>query len=102
METFGQIAATYSRLYKLQAARIAAMQKGEAVTPQADKKFEKTKEELVELVRTVRLNNHRLEQLVQQLYTLNRRLVGIEGRIMRLCHRQRRRARRFSRPLYRA
>ncbi|MGB9154083.1 MAG: RNA polymerase sigma factor RpoD [Alphaproteobacteria bacterium] len=84
METFGQIASTYGRLYKLQAARIAAQQKGEEVTPQAEKKFEKTKDELVELVRTVRLNNHRLEQLVQQLYTLNRRLVGIEGRIFRL------------------
>ena len=84
METFGQIAGTYGRLYKLQAARIAAVQKGEEVSPQAEKKFEKTKEELVELVRTVRLNNHRLEQLVQQLYTLNRRMIGIEGRILRL------------------
>ena len=84
METFGQIANTYARLYKLQAARISAAQKGEATTPQSDKKFEKTKEELVDLVRTVRLNNNRLEQLVQQLYTLNRRMVGIEGRILRL------------------
>ena len=84
METFGQITGTYGRLYKLQAARIAATQKGEEVSPQAEKKFEKTKEELVELVRTVRLNNNRLEQLVQQLYTLNRRMVGIEGRILRL------------------
>jgi RNA polymerase primary sigma factor len=84
MEKFGQIASSYGRLYKLQSARVAAMQKGEEVSPQAEKKFEKTKEELVDLVRTVRLNNHRLEQLVQQLYTLNRRLVGIEGRIFRL------------------
>ena len=84
METFGQIAGTYSRLYKLQVSRIAAVQKGEAPSAQSDKKFEKIKEELVELVRTVRLNNNRLEQLVQQLYTLNRRLVGIEGRILRL------------------
>jgi RNA polymerase primary sigma factor len=84
LETFGKIAGAYSRLYKLQAARIAATQKGEAPSPQSDKKFDKTKEELVDLVRTVRLNNNRLEQLVQQLYTLNRRLVGIEGRILRL------------------
>ena len=84
METFGQIAGTYARLYKLQVARIASVQKGEEISPQAEKKFEKAKEELVELVRTVRLNNHRLEQLVQQLYTLNRRMVGIEGRIFRL------------------
>ena len=84
METFGKISGTYARLYKLQASRIAAAQKGEDPSPQSDKKFEKTKDELVELVRTVRLNNNRLEQLVQQLYTLNRRMVGIEGRILRL------------------
>ncbi|MDD3030437.1 MAG: RNA polymerase sigma factor RpoD [Alphaproteobacteria bacterium] len=84
LETFDGIAAAYTRLYKLQAARIAATQKGATITPQADRKFSKTKEELVDLVRTVRLNNARIEQIVQQLYTLNRRLVGIEGRILRL------------------
>jgi RNA polymerase primary sigma factor len=84
METFGKIASTYARLFRLQANRHAAIQKGEVPSPQSDKKFRQVKEELVDLVRTVRLNNHRLEQLVQQLYTLNRRLVGIEGRIMRL------------------
>lgn len=83
METFGNIAVTYTRLFKLQAQRHASIQKNEEITPQSEKKYLKTKEELVDLVRTVRLNNHRLEQLVQQLYTLNRRLVGIEGRILR-------------------
>ena len=83
LETFSKIASTYARLFRLQVNRHAAVQKGEAPTPQSDKKFQQVKEELVDLVRTVRLNNHRLEQLVQQLYTLNRRLVGIEGRIMR-------------------
>ena len=84
LETFEKIAATYAKLFRLQTQRHAALQKGEEVTPQATKKFEATKDELVDLVRTVRLNNHRLEQLVQQLYTLNRRMLGIEGRIMRL------------------
>src|SRR5208282_1298440 len=83
METFEKITSTYAKLFRLQANRHAAIQKGEELTPQSDKKFRQVKEELVDLVRTVRLNNHRLEQLVQQLYTLNRRLVGIEGRIMR-------------------
>ncbi|MBV8549630.1 MAG: RNA polymerase sigma factor RpoD [Alphaproteobacteria bacterium] len=84
LETFEQIAASYGRLFKLQTQRHATLQKGEEITPQADKKFEKAKDELVDLVRTVRLNNNRIEQLVQQLYTLNRRLVGVEGRILRL------------------
>ena len=84
LETFDKIADAYGRLFKLQAARHAAMQKGEEITQQSDKKFQKVKDELVDLVRTVRLNNHRLEQLVQQMYTLNRRMVGIEGRILRM------------------
>ena len=84
LETFEQIASAYMRLFKLQAQRHTAMQKGEELSPQSDKKFQKAKDDLVELVRTVRLNNHRLEQLVQQMYTLNRRLVGVEGRILRL------------------
>jgi RNA polymerase primary sigma factor len=84
METFGKIAGTYAKLFRLQANRHAALQKGEEPSPQSDKKFQVVKDELVDLVRTVRLNNHRLEQLVQQLYTLNRRLVGIEGRILRV------------------
>ncbi|MDD3181484.1 MAG: RNA polymerase sigma factor RpoD [Alphaproteobacteria bacterium] len=84
METFEKIAGTYAKLFRLQTQRHATVQKGEEITPAATKKFEQIKDELVDLVRTVRLNNHRLEQLVQQLYTLNRRLLGIEGRILRL------------------
>ncbi|MDD2326321.1 MAG: sigma-70 family RNA polymerase sigma factor, partial [Alphaproteobacteria bacterium] len=84
METFQNIAATYAKLFRQQAQRHTALQKGEAFSPAASKKYEQTKNDLVDLVRTVRLNNHRLEQLVQQLYTLNRRLLGIEGRILRL------------------
>jgi RNA polymerase primary sigma factor len=83
LETFDNIANTYGKLFKLQAVRHAAIEKGEELTPQSDKKFQKAKDDLVDLVRTVRLNNNRIEQLVQQMYTLNRRLVGIEGRIMR-------------------
>ncbi len=83
LETFEKIAITYGKLFKLQAQRHAAMQKGEEITAQSDKKFQKVKDELVDMVRTVRLNNNRLEQLVQQMYTLNRRLVGIEGRVLR-------------------
>ncbi|MGE4351633.1 MAG: RNA polymerase sigma factor RpoD [Bdellovibrionales bacterium] len=84
METFDRIASTYAKLFRLQTQRHTTLQKGEEITAASNRKFEQIKDELVDLVRTVRLNNHRLEQLVQQLYTLNRRLLGIEGRILRL------------------
>ena len=85
METFGQIAGTYMRLFKLQAQRHRRRcKKAKKSRRSPTRNSRRAKDDLVELVRTVRLNNHRLEQLVQQLYTLNRRLVGVEGRIMRL------------------
>jgi RNA polymerase primary sigma factor len=83
IETFDKIAGIYTKLFKLQHQRHASIQKGEELTERSEKKFQQVKDELVDLVRTVRLNNNRLEQLVQQMYTLNRRLVGIEGRILR-------------------
>ena len=39
---------------------------------------------MIELMNTVRLNNARIEQLVEQLYGLNRRLIGMEGRLLRM------------------
>ncbi len=84
MDTFARIAVTYVKLFKLSAQRHQALMKGESVSKQSDKKFQALKQELVELVRTIHFNNNRLEQLVQQLYTLNRRLIGLEGRLLRM------------------
>ncbi len=84
IETFEKIKATYDKLHKLHEARIAAMQRGEDVAKQSDKKYEKLKTEMVELMNTVRLNNQRIEQLVEQLYALNRKLTGYEGRLLRM------------------
>jgi RNA polymerase primary sigma factor len=86
IETFDKIAATYAKLFKLQAQRHAAEEKGQEITPATDKKLHAVKDELVDMVRTVRLNQHRLDQLVQQLYTLNKRLMGIEGKILRVAN----------------
>ncbi len=83
LETFGKIEEAYERLHKMQELRLAALQRGEEVKG-ADKKYEKVKAELTELVNSVRLNNGRIEQLVEQLYALNRKLLGFEGRLLRL------------------
>ena len=52
METFEKVAVTYAKLFKLQAQRHAALQKGEDVSKQAEKKFDVLKGELVDVVRT--------------------------------------------------
>ena len=46
--------------------------------------YDKLRLESIELLKRVRLNSTRIEHLVEQLYGLNRRLVGEEGGLLRL------------------
>src|SRR5262249_35975452 len=62
--------------------RLATLQRGED-PGKPDRKYERLRTELMELVNSVRLNNGRIEQLVDQLYTLNRKLISQEGRMLR-------------------
>ncbi|MEM7170566.1 MAG: RNA polymerase sigma factor RpoD [Pseudomonadota bacterium] len=84
LETFDQINDTWKKLAKVQERRLTAMQKGEKITPQTEKRHEKLQGELVDLMENVHFNNARLEQLVDQLYGLNRRLVTLEGKLLRM------------------
>jgi len=84
LETFQEIAATYKKLSKSQDKRLAKLHRGEKVTPQGERHYEKTKLRLIELMDGVHFNNARIEQLVEQLYELNKRLIGLEGKLLRL------------------
>jgi len=84
LETFDAIKATYEKLHKVHESRLAAITRGEDSGKASDKRYEKLKAEMVELMDTVRLNNGRIEQLVDALYGLNRRLTGLEGRLLRM------------------
>jgi RNA polymerase primary sigma factor len=84
LETFDAIADTYGKLKKVQDRRLSRMQKGEALTIQSERRYAKLKDELVELMDGVRLNNGRIEALVEQLYKLNKHLVGIDMNLMKL------------------
>ncbi|MBI3445525.1 MAG: sigma-70 family RNA polymerase sigma factor, partial [Magnetospirillum sp.] len=84
LETFEAIAATHHKLEKVQEQRLAALSKGDSVTPAMEKKYDKLKTELVRLMDGIHLNNARIEQLVEQLNGLNRRLMTQEGRLLRL------------------
>ena len=84
LDQFQKISGTYKKLHRLQEARLEAAQKNDEVTPAQAKRYLKLRGELVELMSGVRLNNHRIEELVDQLYGLNRRIMDFEGRLLRL------------------
>ncbi|MCH2630722.1 MAG: RNA polymerase sigma factor RpoD [Nisaea sp.] len=83
IQTFDKIADIYGKLKKVQDRRLSRMLKGEPATAQSEQRYAKLKDELVELMDGVRLNANRLEALVEQLYKLNRHLVGLDMRLMK-------------------
>ena len=84
VEAFEKIATTYTKLKKLQDQRLNAITTGEEVSSQLEKKYEKQRSELVKLMEGVHLNNARIEYLVEHLAELNKRLMGLEGKLLRL------------------
>jgi RNA polymerase primary sigma factor len=84
IQSFELIAKTYKKLHRLQLQRMEAFSKGETIKIAQEKRYEKLRQELVEQMEGVHLNNNRIEQLVDHLYGLNSRLLSFEGRILRL------------------
>ena len=84
LSTFDTIAKTYKKLHKVQEQRLDSLQKGQELVKPTEKRYLKLKTEMVDTMNGVRLNNARIEQLVHQLYGLNRRMLGIEGKLLRL------------------
>jgi len=85
METFDVIAETYKKLRKLQdqqvEARLAATG---TLSPAQERRYKQLKEELIAAVKSLALNQNRIDALVEQLYDINKRLVQNEGRLLRL------------------
>ncbi len=84
LETFDNIAADYKKLRRQQDKKLEQQVAGEQGTRQQQKAYDKLREEIVTNVKSLSLNNNRIESLVEQLYAINKRLVGLEGRLMRL------------------
>ena len=58
--------------------------KSGGLSPSQERRYAKLRDEIIEEVKGLALNNNRIEALVEQLYLINRRLIGFEGRLMRL------------------
>jgi RNA polymerase primary sigma factor len=84
LETFDNIADTFKRLRRLQEIDIQSKLKNETLSPAQERKSKKLKEDIIQEVKSLRLNQARIDALVEQLYDINKRLVGHEGRLMRL------------------
>jgi RNA polymerase primary sigma factor len=84
LATFDNIADAFQRLRRLQQRGIQRKLKNEILSSAQDRASKKLKEHIVKEVKSLRLNQSRIDALVDQLYDINKRLIGNEGRLIRL------------------
>ncbi len=84
LETFDRIADDYKKLHRLQEQLVEGRLKNETLSPSQERRYKKLKDDLITEVKGLSLNQARIDSLVEQLYDINKKLMGFEGRLLRL------------------
>ena len=81
---FDQIAEDYKKLRRLQDQLVEQRMANKSLSPSQERRYDKLKEDIIVEVKSLSLNQNRIDALVSQLYEINKQLVGREGRLLRL------------------
>ena len=84
LETFDLVASNYKKLRKLQDQQVEKALKNEDLSTSQRRRYKQLKDEIVVEVKSLQLNANRIETLVETLYLINKKLMGYEGRLLRL------------------
>jgi RNA polymerase primary sigma factor len=82
--TFAKIKRVYKKISTVQEQRMKALHAGKTPDEKDTKKYKTLHRQMIDLMGDVRLNNDRIEQLIDRLYGKNRRLIGFERSIMNM------------------
>ncbi|HEX6785215.1 MAG TPA: sigma-70 family RNA polymerase sigma factor, partial [Sphingomicrobium sp.] len=89
LEKFAEITSIFKKFSKVQGSRMDALQAGQEFPAPEEKKYQKLREDLTAQVESVQFHGSKIEYLVEQLYSYNRRLTGLGGQMLRLAERHR-------------
>jgi RNA polymerase primary sigma factor len=84
LETFDLVATNYKKLRKLQDQEVERALRNDTLSSGQEKRYKVLKDEIVAEIKSLSLNNNRIESLVETLYDINKKLLGYEGRLLRL------------------
>lgn len=87
LEKFANITAIYRKFSKMQESRLDAMSSGDDLSQAEERKYQKLREDLTAEVESVQFHQTKIEYLVDQLYSYNRRLTTLGGQMLRLAER---------------
>jgi RNA polymerase primary sigma factor len=89
LEKFAEITAIYKKFSKVQGSRMDSLATGHEFPAAEEKKYQKLREDLTAQVESVQFHGSKIEYLVEQLYSYNRRLTALGGQMLRLAERHR-------------
>ena len=90
LKTLKKIADAYSKLSSLQNNRmLAAIKEKKAFSESEEKKYQNLRNDIVKLVNSLHLHNNRIEALIDQLYGINRKIMGLDGELVKLADKSR-------------
>ena len=84
MAKLDRISQDFGRFQKLQQMLVRARLSGKKMRRPQHEEFEQIQTEIIEEIKSLRLNNARIDALIDQLYAINKRFISLEGRLMRL------------------
>ncbi len=84
MATLDAIAGEFEGFRLLQEKLVAARLQGQDLAAADRTAYAGATSTIVQHLKTLKLNNNRIEALVEQLYAINKRLMVLEGRLLRL------------------
>ncbi|CAM3813391.1 RNA polymerase sigma factor RpoD [Litorimonas haliclonae] len=84
MDKLDRISEDFNRFQKLQQMLIKARLSGKKLRKPQAEEYDQIQETIIEEIKSLQLNNARIDALIDQLYAINKRFISLEGRLMRL------------------
>lgn len=84
MEKLDRISENFGRFQKLQQMLINARLNGKKLRKPQAEEYDAIQEQIIAEIKDLQLNNARIDALIDQLYTINKRFISLEGKLMRL------------------
>ena len=84
MDVFDKVAKLQKRAKNMRDKKLLCVREGSEFKRASERRLEKIEEELIDLLEPVKLNNTSIEVLVGEHYNHNRRLVGLESKLLRM------------------
>ena len=84
LDIFKKLHKSFKKLQKLQKDKIAYQEKGKDFPPRSENSYQVCKASVVQLIKGLQINTSKIEELINKLYVINKEVVSLEGRLLRL------------------